>query len=151
MVNRGHQMESVKIQDHMDHRPVFFKKTENIVEAVEKLLQSKRTGGPVVNDDKQVIGFISEQDCIKAMLSTSYHSGEEASLVVAEVMRTEVLTKKPYESVLQVAEDMSNNKPKVYPVVDDDNILVGLINRTDIIRALDVHFHSIYEQGQRFV
>ncbi len=143
-------MESVKIQDHMDHRPVFFKGTESVVEAVEKLLQSNRTGAPVVDDEKQVIGFVSEQDCITAMLSSSYHSGEP-SVIVAEIMKVEVLTRKPYDSVLQVAEDMTNNKPKVYPVVDDDNILLGTINRTDIIRALDLHFNSIYEKGQRFV
>lgn len=143
-------MESVKIQDHMDHRPVFFKGTESVVEAVERLLQSNRTGAPVVDDEKQVIGFISEQDCITAMLSSSYHSGEP-SVIVAEIMKAEVLTRKPYDSVLQVAEDMTNNKPKVYPVVDDDNILLGTINRTDIIRALDLHFNSIYEKGQRFV
>lgn len=143
-------MESVKIQDHMDHRPVFFKGTESVVEAVERLLQSNRTGAPVVDDEKQVIGFISEQDCITAMLSSSYHSGEP-SVIVAEIMKVEVLTRKPYDSVLQVAEDMTNNKPKVYPVVDDDNILLGTINRTDIIRALDLHFNSIYEKGQRFV
>lgn len=143
-------MESVKIQDHMDHRPVFFRGTESVVEAVERLLQSNRTGAPVVDDEKQVIGFISEQDCITAMLSSSYHSGEP-SVIVAEIMKAEVLTRKPYDSVLQVAEDMTNNKPKVYPVVDDDNILLGTINRTDIIRALDLHFNSIYEKGQRFV
>ncbi len=144
-------MESVQIKDHMDHRPVFFKGNESVVEAVERLLQSKRTGAPVVDSDKHVIGFISEQDCITAMLSSSYHSGEASQQQVSEIMRVDVLTKKPYESVLQVAEDMSNNKPKVYPVVDDDDILVGTINRTDIIRALDMHFNSIYQQGQRFV
>lgn len=143
-------MESVKIQDHMDHRPVFLKGSETVVEAVERLLQSKRTGAPVVDEEKQVIGFISEQDCITSMLSSSYHSGEP-SVLVSEIMRVDVLTRKPYDSVLQVAEDMTNNKPKVYPVVDDDNVLVGTINRTDIIRALDMHFNSIYEKGQRFV
>ena len=143
-------MESVKIQDHMDHRPVYFKGTESVVEAVERLLQSNKTGAPVVDADNRVIGFISEQDCITEMISSTYHSGE-TSKNVAEVMKAQVLTKKPYDSVLQVAEEMSHNKPKVYPVVDDDNILVGTINRTNIMRALDLHLLSIYEQGQRFV
>lgn len=143
-------MESVKIEDHMDHRPVFFKGNETIAEAVEKLLQSNKTGAPVVDDDKKVIGFLSQQDCIKEMISSTYHSGE-ASKDVSEVMRTDVLTKKTYESALQVAEDMSFNKPKMYPVVDDDGILKGTISRTNILRALDLHLHSLYEKGHRYV
>lgn len=143
-------MESVKIKDHMNHRPVFFKGSETIVEVVERLLQSKSSGGPVVNEQREVIGFISEQDCLKAMLSSTMHSGE-ASQSVSDVMFTDVLTKKPYDSVLQIAEEMNSSKPKVYPIVDDDNKLIGSINRTEILRALDMHLHSIYEQGHRFV
>lgn len=143
-------MESVKIQDHMDHRPVSFRGSETIVEAVERLLQSGNTGGPVINEKREVIGFLSEQDCMKAMLSSTYHSGE-SGYNVADVMRSDVLTKKPYESILQLAEEMSGEKPKVYPVVDDNKCLVGVISRRDVIRALDMHLHSIYEHGHRFV
>ena len=143
-------MESVKIKDYMDHRPVFFKGSETVVEAVEKLLIAKSSGGPVVDNDRNVIGFLSEQDCIKAMLSSSYYSGE-SSQNVSDLMKSNVLTKKPYDSVLQLAEEMSGTKPKTYPVVDDDNHLIGCINRTNVLKALDMHLHSIYEQGQRFV
>lgn len=143
-------MESIKIKDHMNHRPVYFKGNETIVEAVEKLLQSKSSGGPVLTEQKEVIGFLSEQDCLKAMLSSSYHSGE-ASVNVSELMKTDVLTVKPYDSIVQVAENMSVSKPRVYPVVDDDNRLVGVIDRTNIIKALDLHLHAIYGDGVRFV
>ena len=143
-------MESVKIKDYMNHRPVFFKGSENIIEAVERLLQSSSTGGPVIDENKKVIGFLSEQDCIKAMLSSTYHSGV-TSENVSEVMHKNVITKKPLDSILQVAEDMTLEKPKVYPVVDEDNVLVGAITRSDVLRALDMHLHSIYEQGHRFV
>ena len=143
-------MESVKVKDHMNHRPVFFRGTETVVEAVEKLLQSKSSGGAVVDNDKRVIGVLSEQDCLKAMLSSTYHSGE-ASQCVAELMQTNVVGVKPYDSILAVAEDMLNSRPRVYPVVDDDNHLVGSINRTYILEALAKHLHSIYEKGTHFV
>ncbi len=143
-------MESVKVKDHMNHRPVSFKGTETVVEAVEKLLQSKSSGGAVINDERKVIGFLSEQDCLKAMLSSTYHSGE-ASQCVAEVMHTDPVNVKAYDSVLQLAEDMVNSRPRVYPVVDDDGHLIGSIDRTHILYALDKHLHSIYEKGTHFV
>lgn len=146
----GDWMESIKVKDHMNHRPVYFTGVESVVAAVERLLQSKSSGGPVIDENRKVIGFLSEQDCIRAMLSSTYHSGEE-SKNVSEVMQKDVLTKKSYDSILQVAEEMSANKPKVYPVVNDDGELVGSINRTNIIEALDIHLHSIYEHHQRVV
>lgn len=66
-------------------------------------------------------------------------------------MNTEVLLVKPYDSVLAIAEDMLGSRPRVYPVVDDDGHLVGSVNRTDILNALDKHLHSIYEKGSHFV
>ncbi|GHB75788.1 CBS domain-containing protein [Psychrosphaera saromensis] len=143
-------MESLKIEDYMDHRAIFFNGSESVVEAVERLLESNTTGAVVINNDKKVIGFLSEQDCIKSMLSSSYHSGE-LSKNVSDVMKKDVLTKKPYESILELAVEMSGTKPKNYPVVDDNEQLVGTINRTKVLKALDMHFHSIYEHGHHFI
>jgi predicted transcriptional regulator len=143
-------MESLKIQDYMEQRPIFFKGSESVVEAVEKLLETNNSGAVVIDNDKKVIGFLSEQDCIKSMLSSSYHSGE-LSKNVLDVMNKDVLTKKPYDSILELAVEMSGTKPKNYPVVDDNEQLVGTINRTKVLKALDSHFHSIYEHGHHFV
>ena len=133
----------------MNHKPVSFTANETVVEAVERFLQCHSTGGPVLNSEREVIGFLSEQDCLKAMLSVTYHSGE-ISKSVEELMRTDVLTVKPYDSVLQIAEDMLGNKPKIYPVVDDDNKLIGSINRTDVLKALDIHLHSVFEESHGY-
>lgn len=143
-------MESVKVKDHMSHRPVYFKANQSVVSAVEKLLQSKSSGAPVVNDSMEILGFISEQDCLKAMLSSSYHSGE-VSTSVEEVMSAAILTVKPYDSVLSVAENMSGTKPRVYPVINDDGKLVGVINRTHILNALDKEMHELYDHAHHFI
>jgi len=142
-------MESVKVKEHMNHRPVCFTGEETVVEAVERFLQSNSTGGPVVNDKKEVIGFVSEQDCLRFMISVTYHSGE-MSKSISEIMRTDVLTVKTYDSVLQVAEEMTGNKPKIYPVVDEDNRLVGTIDRANVLKALDIHLHAMYEDQHGF-
>ena len=47
---------------------------------------------------------------------------------------------------------MTENKPKIYPVVDKDNHLLGTIGRTEVLKAIDIHLHAIYEKGHgRFV
>lgn len=136
-------MESLQIKDHMTSRPVALPATMTVAEAVELLLEKKQTGGPVLDDNKKVVGFLSEQDCIRQMIESSYY--RERVCKVFEIMKTEVLTVKPYDSVLDLAQLMTKQKPKIYPVVDDDGCLVGAIDRSSVLKALDMQLHSGYE------
>lgn len=138
-------MESLKVSDYMNHRPVAFSEDMPVELAVEKLIQTSQTGGPVINNHKKLIGFLSEMDCMAAMLESTYHCEQTAS--VGEVMRREVLSVKEYHSVIEVAQMMLDpQKPKVYPVVDDDGFLLGSLSRTDVLRAIDAQLHSCYSQ-----
>ena len=99
-------------------------------------------GGPVIDKHHKVVGFLSEQDCLARMLLSSYH--DQVSAHVGDVMRSEVLTVKPNTSIIDLAQQMLGAKPKIYPVVDDNGVLVGVISRTDVLRAIDQELHSHY-------
>jgi predicted transcriptional regulator len=62
-------------------------------------------------------------------------------------MRTDVLTVGCDDSVLDLAEQMTKNKPKLYPVVDENGRLLGIITRNNILNAIDIHLRSFYEKG----
>ncbi|RVT47395.1 CBS domain-containing protein [Rheinheimera sediminis] len=136
-------MDLLKIADHMNRHPVTFTEEMSVEEAVNKLILAGQLGGPVINKEKKVIGFVSEQDCLSRMLSGTYHLQQAAS--VKDVMRTEVLTVKSYHGIVDLAQTMLMAKPKVYPVVDDDGYLQGVISRTDVLRAIDLELHSHYK------
>lgn len=143
-------MESIKVIDYLNKRPVTFKTTMSVAEAAERLLLSHQSGGPVLNEHKQVVGFLSEQDCIKRMLHETYLS--EAFFTVQEIMTRSPLTVTANDSVFELAQKMTENTPKIYPVVDGDNHLLGTIGRTEVLKAIDIHLHAIYEKGHaRFV
>jgi predicted transcriptional regulator len=55
-----------------------------------------------------------------------------------------VLSIKPYTSVIDLAQKMMTEKPKVYPVVDDDGYLLGTINRSALLHAIDLQLHDGY-------
>jgi predicted transcriptional regulator len=136
-------VESLKVGDYMNTHPVTFTTEMTVVEAVERLLAVHQTGGPVVDEHKKVIGFLSEQDCLSQMIQSSYYREQVAR--VKDIMRTEVLSIKPYTSVLELAQLMLGEKPKFYPVVDDDGYLLGSINRTAVLNAIDVQFKDGYK------
>lgn len=136
-------MKSLQVCDYMNTHPVKLKVDMPVAEAVETLLSSGQTGGPVVNEKGKVVGFLSEQDCIKQMVESSYY--REQVCRVADIMRTPALTIKPYQSVVELAQMLIKEKPRVYPIVDDDGVLVGTINRTAVLRAIDVQLRSGYK------
>ena len=137
-------MESLKVSDYMNHRPVKLSIDMPVAEAVERLLTSKQSGGPVVDASNTVVGFLSEQDCLSQMIESSYY--REQVCRVKDVMHTEVLSVKSYNSVLELAQMMLKAKPKIYPVVDDDGFLMGTINRSDVLKAIDIQLRDGYKQ-----
>ena len=138
-------MESIKVIDYMNKRPVTFKTDMTIAEAVERFLHSHQIGGPVIDGHKRVVGFLSEQDCLARMLEATYLG--ESHYTVNELMHDEPLTTTPDASVLDLAQQMKGHKPKLYPVVDNEGLLLGIISRSDVLKAIDVQLHSMYEKG----
>jgi CBS domain-containing protein len=81
-----------------------------------------------------VVGFVSEQDCLRSLLVSSYHG--EGSPRVEDVMFREPLTVRLDDSVVDVAEMMVKQKPKIYPVVDQSGRLQGLLIRSQVLTCL---------------
>lgn len=75
------------------------------------------------------------------MLKSSYHCDLVAK--VKDCMRSEVLSVTPDTSVLQLAEQMLGPKPKVYPVLDNGRV-VGTINRTNVLGAINIYMQQCY-------
>jgi len=136
-------MESLQVKEYMDHYPVTFTPEMVIEEAALRFLKTKQIGGPVIDKNNQLVGFLSESDVLAKMLETIYHNQHIAD--VADLMNKDVLTVKPYDSVIELGQQMLKNKPKVYPVVDDQQNLIGIISRTDVLRAIDLHLRSGYK------
>ncbi|BBN81199.1 CBS domain-containing protein [Pseudoalteromonas sp. A25] len=142
-------MQSIKVADYLNHRPVTFTVEMRIESAVEKLLQSAQSGGPVIDSDKRVVGFLSEQDCLRKMLEATYQN--ESHSVVGDVMSANPVCVSPNDSIVQIADKMTVNKPKVYPVIDEDGRLMGVISRANVLLAIDKHLHDAYTSGHRYV
>ena len=133
-------MQSVKVKDYMIYQPVTFTPETLLAQAVVRLLDSKQLGAPVIDAEQKLLGYISEQDCLSFMLKGTYHC-DDMMTKVSECMRTDVLSADVNDSVLTLAETMTEKKPKVLPVVEDD-LVIGIITRREILSALCKHLRS---------
>lgn len=137
-------MNLLKVSDHMNHHPVTFNQDMTLEAAVDRLTDVAQLGGPVVDANRKVVGFLSEQDCLARMLLSSYH--DEGLAYVRDLMRKDVLTVYMHSGIIELAQLMLGAKPKIYPVVDDNGVLQGVISRTDVLRAIDQELHSHYRK-----
>ena len=138
-------MHSLKVVDYMNRHPVSFSPSMSIEAAVSVLIQSNQRGGPVVDAQHKLVGFLSEQHCLATMLRDTYHN--EQSATVSDCMyRGEVVTVDADTSVTDLAQQMTANKPKLYPVIDAERQLIGVISRSDVLRAIDLHLREGYSR-----
>lgn len=126
-------MQSILVKDFMDHNPHAIHQRTSVRVAVESMVAAGIIGAPVIDDSSHVVGFVSEQDCIKDMLNDAFFCDE--SQPVTAVMNRHVLTVTPDTSIFEVAELMAKSAPKNYPVVKQGR-LVGIISRSRVLAAL---------------
>ncbi|GAB7219776.1 CBS domain-containing protein [Vibrio breoganii] len=126
-------MQSLKVKDYMNHQAVTFTPGMSLSAALEKVLHSAHVGGPVINEQEEVVGFLSEQDLLDKLIKVSYHCQD--THIVSDCMYKEVLSVTPETSIIDLASMMQVGKPKVYPVIDSGK-LVGIISRSDVLKAV---------------
>ena len=128
-------MDSATLKDLMCTRFAAINPDMPVVEASSRLIKLEMLGSPVIDSAGILVGWISERECLQAALQVVYHNQRVAT--VRDLMQSEVLTVSLEDDVLSLAQQMLNAKPKIYPVVDAANKVVGVISRRHILNMLD--------------
>jgi CBS-domain-containing membrane protein len=121
-------------------------RTSTPIDTALKVLAEHRVSSlPVVDDDGAVVGIVSERDLLRRAIdrtSSRRHPGQptdqpgvEPPTRVGEVMTPSPHTVTPDSDVADAAHVFSMMSWKAMPVVRDRR-LVGVISRSDIVRAL---------------
>ena len=121
------------VRDYMTSHPVTFKPEMDVLDAVHELVKHRIAGAPVVNDHGEVIGMLSEFDCMKVALDSGYYG--DAGGPVSEYMSSTVESVDADMSIVDLAEKFLNTKFRRFPVMTE-NRLIGQISRRDVLRAL---------------
>ncbi len=123
----------ITIADYMTKHVFTLKKETNVFEAIKSLLAHKVTCAPVVDEHGKLIGMFSEKDSMRVVLNCAYNQG--VSGTVGEFMTKEILTVDGDSSIVDLAERFKDSTVRSFPVFRD-NELVGVVSRTDVLKAL---------------
>ncbi len=122
-------LEGINVRDIMTGEVKTVSPTDTVGEVLRVMFQHKHMGYPVY-EDGNLLGIITFHDL-------SPIPDEKKDLPVEEFMTREVLVTSPDEDVATVLEKLNINNVGRLPVVDDGK-LVGIISKTDIMKALEI-------------
>jgi CBS domain-containing protein len=101
-----------------------------IREAIEILVEKEISGLPVIDDEKKLVGLITEKDLLKLIFTGEIDLG-----IVADYMTREVVALDEETDLLDVCEYLMDKNFKRIPILKND-ILVGIISRRDMIKYI---------------
>ena len=126
------------INDCMRRNPLTITAKDNLVQAVETLIEYKLTGVTVVDDEGKPVGVLSELDCIRSVLNAIYNDGDPEHALVADAMTDAVISCTPNDSIVEVAAEMLATHQRRRPVIENGR-LVGQVSSSNVLWALMEH------------
>ena len=127
------KLKSARVRDYMVSRLVLLDPNMEIVRATNLLIRNDISGAPVVDQDGNLVGILTERDCMRNTVDAEYHAIPGG--LVRDVMSTDPQFVGPEDNIFQLARRFIDHKYRRYPVVENGRV-IGLISRRDIMRAL---------------
>ena len=144
-----------KIREIMDKDVYTVHESATVGDVLRVLVEKKASGVPIINDEKRVVGFISDGDIMKFIAKqdpriidmtsfiTVWYDTESfdkklddlMDLNVMELATTKVISVDADFEIDEVAKVLGKKKIKKVPVLEN-GILVGIVSRTNIIRYI---------------
>ncbi|SES78363.1 CBS domain-containing protein [Oceanobacillus limi] len=146
----------MKIKDFMITDVISVTESTSVKELLEILVSNKIGGVPIANDEGKLLGVISDGDVIRylqpkgrtvydmfSLVLVSEQEGLEERLTysldfpVSKMMRTkEIYTLKPNQELEDALTIFSKHPFKKLPVVNDQQKVIGVISRGDVLRFI---------------
>src|SRR5215475_7466186 len=136
------------VKDIMTTRVIWVSKNATFREMAAALREYRVSAFPVVDDDRKVIGGVSEADMLakEALIDEPgfvggiLHRRDQAKargITAGDLMTTAVVAVRPEDTVEHAAKLMYDRGVKRLPVTDESGHLVGIISRADVLSVFD--------------
>ena len=124
----------LKVKDYMTTSLITFSPSQKVHSVVEAIIKNKISGGPVVNEKNELVGIISEGDCLKQLRESRYYNMPLEEDLVEKRMIRDVETIDGDMDIFDAANKFLSSKRRRFPIVQNGK-LVGQISQKDILKA----------------
>ena len=127
-------LKSVNLRDYMLANPVKVKAEDNVLDAMQVIIDNKISGVCVVDEEGNLVGILSELDCLRAVLGATYNN-TGIGKVREHMAGDNLVVAHPDEDIVDVAQDMLLKNKRRRPVVENGK-LVGQITCRQLLSAV---------------
>jgi predicted transcriptional regulator len=127
--------EQILVSDYMTKKLITFKPSDSLGHVINLLIKNKISGGPVVNDKNELIGIISETDCIKHISESKYYNmPSDTNNTVGKYMVKDVDTIDKNMNIFDAAFKFISSHRRRFPVTENGK-LIGQLSQKDVLKA----------------
>jgi len=126
---------SVSLDDYMAKNLIKVKANDTVLNAAKVIINNQVSGVCVVDDNDKLVGIISELDCLRAIVERIYQHEQPNAGYVYEAMTKDVITSRPEEDIISVADSMLRQKHRRRPIVDGED-LIGQVTCRQLLSAI---------------
>ncbi len=124
------------VTQYMTKNLITFDPDMDIRDAMKILIKNGISGAPVVNEKYEMVGILSERDCIRTVVDGVYNQRPSGTGKVSEYMSTAVKSISADSTVMDAAYQFVHSPYRRFPVIENGK-LVGQISRSDVLRAVE--------------
>lgn len=120
-----------------------------IAEAIKLMAEKKIRHIPIVDQNKSIVGLVSDRD-IKDAAPSIFHWDEhkdELEKPVSSIMSTDVITGHPLDFVEEISAVFYEHNISCLPIIKDKK-LVGIVTETDLLHTL-VELTGAHQPGSQ--
>ena len=134
----------IYVSDLMTSRVFTLRRTDTLQDVRSLMQLAKIRHIPVTEDGDRFVGLLTHRDLLGYAVSINREEQEEieSSILVGDIMQTDVRTVAPDTLLREAAEILYRNKYGCLPVLDGDNKLVGIITEADFLRLAIALLHD---------
>ncbi|ERJ13364.1 CBS domain-containing protein [Haloplasma contractile] len=118
----------MQVHELMTHDVVCLYPDDTVRTAAEYMAAYNIGCLPVINDDRRVVGVLTDRDIVLRCI----HLNKPYTVEIDNIMTTQVFMLKPTDEVATAAHIMGNHQIRRIPVVDEVERLIGIIALGDI-------------------
>ncbi|HET7361135.1 MAG TPA: CBS domain-containing protein [Salinimicrobium sp.] len=128
------QSAPILVSDYMATNLITFREEQTVMEVMQTLIDKKVSGAPVVNEKNELVGIISDSDCMKQISESRYFNMPISDVHVKDYMSTKVSTISKDVNIFDCASLFYKHNCRRFPVLENGK-LIGQISRKDILTA----------------
>ena len=91
---------------------------------------------PITSYGKKIVGLLSQKFILKLIMEDLENHESILNKKVEDLFLPDMITTDPISDIRRVAKVMVDFKLEAIPVVDEEDILLGIISKTDLIKAI---------------